>query len=96
MDYENMTIQDIIDWCKDNNQVNWLKNIAKKKVDCKVYPRVMIDGKSKADKTKQPHIEKRPITFIQIKKAFCEKFMPEIIPERKSKKPTMYDLIANL
>ena len=96
MNYENMTIQDIMDWCVENNEVVWLKTIAKKKIDCKVYPRVKVDGKSVADKSKEPKIQKRPITFIQIKKAFCEKFMPEIIPEKKAKTPTMYELIESL
>lgn len=30
MDYKTMTIQDIIDWCKANNQVKWLKATAAK------------------------------------------------------------------
>ncbi len=39
----------------------------------------------------------RKITFFEIKKAFAEKFMPEILPvAKKEKKPTMYDLIASL
>ena len=38
---------------------------------------------------------KKPNFFV-IKKAFCEKFMPEIIPTAKPKAKTMYDLIANL
>lgn len=36
-------------------------------------------------------------SFIQIKYAFCRKFMPEIVPVAKEeKKPTMYDRIAAL
>ncbi len=38
---------------------------------------------------------KKP-TFFQIRKAFCTKFMPELLPKAKTKKPTMYDKIAAL
>jgi hypothetical protein len=38
---------------------------------------------------------KKP-TYFQIKKAFATKFMPEILPVAKEKKPTMYDRIAAL
>ena len=91
-----LTIDDIIDWCQENGETAWLKAISKKKVDCKVYPRIKKDGKSVADKTQEPKIVKRPIAFIQIRNAFAEKFMPEIIPEKKPKKVSMYDRIANL
>ena len=77
MNYKTMTINDIIDWCKDNNQVAWLKTEIKK-----TY-------KTKAG------VEYR-ITFIQLKKAFVTKFMPEILPVAQTKKPTMYDIIEAL
>jgi hypothetical protein len=48
-----------------------------------------------ADKTQQPTIEERPISFVQLKKDFAEKFMPEIAP-KKNKKKTMFELIAEL
>ena len=97
MDYKTMKIEDIIEWCKEHGEVAWLKKIANSKVECKVYPKVKgEDGKMHADKKAKPVIEKRPITFIQIKIAFCEKFMPEIIPTKKDKKPSMYDLIKAL
>lgn len=51
---------------------------------------------SKADKTATPEIEKKLITFVQIKKAFAEKFAPEIIPVAKEKDANMYDIIASL
>lgn len=38
---------------------------------------------------------KKP-NFFSIKKAFCEKFMPEIIPTAKPKAKNMYDRIASL
>ena len=30
MNYKDMTIEDIIQWCKDNKQVDWLKEAAAK------------------------------------------------------------------
>ena len=35
-------------------------------------------------------------TFIEIKVAFAKKFMPEIMPVAKPKKPSMYDIIDAL
>ena len=67
MDYKKMTIDDIIEYCQKNGEVEWLKSIA------------------------QP-----PATYFQIKKAFCLKFMPEIMPKKKEKKPTMYERIKGL
>lgn len=96
MDYKNMSIEDIITWCQQHNQVSWLKETAAKKMEYKVYPRVKNEeGKLVVDKSAEPKIEMRPISFIQIKIAFVDKFMPEIAP-KKNKKPTMYDLIAAL
>ena len=101
MDYQTMKIEEIINWCKDNNQVEWLKKTAKQLVPYKVYPtKVIVDsnGKSKkvADKSAKPKTEMRPISFIQLKKEFVEKFMPEIAPSKKDKKATFYDIIAAL
>lgn len=96
MDFKTMNINDIITWCTANNQVDWLKAEAAKKVPCKVYPKVEKDGKKVVDKTATPTIELRPITFIQIKTNFVNKFMPELAPKKKENKPTMYDLIAAL
>lgn len=96
MNYRTMKIEDIIEWCKANNQVEWLKAKAAETVPYKVYPKIKIDGRMIIDKTVAPTIEMRPISFIQIKLAFAEKFMPEIAPKKQPKKPTMYDIIANL
>lgn len=98
--YKDMDIQDIIKWCKENDQIEWLKEKASDTVACKVYPRIKVmneAGKmvSVADKSQKPKTEMRPITFIQIKNDFVEEFMPELLPKKKSK-ATMYDLIKNL
>lgn len=80
MDYKKMTFNDIVEWCKANNQVEWLK----KKVETPVE-----------DKDKDGNEFKRDISFIEIKRDFAEKFMPEIAP-KKTKKPSMKDIVAAL
>ena len=102
MTYKDMTIQDIIAWCKENNQVEWLKAEAAKKTTVSLYPRKKVvkeDGKvvSVADKSKEKYQVEQKITFIELKYNFCDKFMPEILPKSsKPKKPSMYDLIEEL
>lgn len=96
MNYKTMDINDIISWCKANNEVAWLKAEAAKKVDVKVYPKVKgEDGKLRADKSQPYTIEQQPISFMQLKLNFVKKFMPEIAP-KGTKKKSMYDLIAEL
>ena len=96
MDYKSMNLEDIIAWCKKNNQVAWLKKAAAKKVDVKIYPKIKNEeGKLVADKTQKPTSKKRPISFIQLKNEFVDEFMPEIRPKSVEKK-TMYDIIAEL
>jgi hypothetical protein len=80
MNYKKMNFNDIVEWCKANNQVEWLKQTVGKTV---VYEK---DGMEMA----------RTITFIEIKKEFAAKFMPEILPVAKEKKPSMFDIIAGL
>lgn len=46
-----------------------------------------------SDKTKEPIIEERPISFIQLKTEFIEHFS---LGEPKKKKMSMYDYIASL
>jgi hypothetical protein len=77
MNYKDMKIEDIINWCQKHNEVEWLKAEANKTFT------------TKAGKT-------RNITFIELKLAFVNKFMPDIAPKAKPKKPTMYELIAKL
>lgn len=47
-----------------------------------------------ADYSQEPIVEERPITFIEIKQAFVEEFMPELAPKKKDDKPNMYERIA--
>ena len=94
MDYKKANIEDIIAWCKANNQVEWLKATAAKQVEYKVYPRTKVDGKSVADKSKEPVIEMRPISFVQIKTEWMDAF--GLGAPKKPKKKSMYELIAEL
>lgn len=108
--YEGMTIQDIAEWCKANNQVKWLKELAATTVKVERYTgrkqKLDADGKPAlnkkgypiyvVDKASQKVTEEMPISFMQIKVEFVNKFMPELAPKKKDKKPNMYDLIANL
>ena len=81
MDYKKLTFNDIVEWCKANNQVEWLK----REVETIVV-----------DEDKDGNEFERDITFIEIKRDFAEKFMPEIAPKRKPKKPSMKDIVAAL
>ena len=102
MNFKTATINDIIDWCKENNQVAWLKEEANKTKEYKQYPRKKeYDPEKKkyvyvADKDKEPKIKIRKLGFIDIKLDFFEKFFPELAPKKEAKKPTMYDIINAL
>ena len=96
LNYTKIKFPDIIAWCQANGQVAWLKEEMKKQVPYKIYPKVEKDGKMVVDKSAEPKIEMRPITFIQVKNDFLRQFMPEIAPKTKEKKPTMYELVAAL
>lgn len=104
IEFKDIKVEDIVGWCVANGEVDWLKAKAKEERECVVYPRKTVkeevNGKVKvksvADKSKEPHKEMRPISFIQIRNDFVEKFMPELMPQKKDKEPSMYDIIANL
>ena len=107
--FKDWEIDDIIAYCKEHNEVDWLKATAAKMVEVKAYPRVKVQkvvngqpqynkkGKpvmvSVADKTAQPTITKARITFVQIKKEFADKFG---FATESKKAATMYDKIAAL
>lgn len=113
MDFKTMDIKDIAEWCKEHNELEWLKQVAACEVNYEVYPRKrvpMVDSEGKpvlnkkgkqkftwvADKDAKPTIEKRPISFVQIKKAFCKKFEAELNLQKKAKEPNMFDYINSL
>ena len=101
-DWKSLNIDEITTWCVNNNQVEWLKEEVAKTTMEKRYPRVKVwdEAKqkyvSKADKSKKPVMVEVPITFVEVKKDFMEKFFPEAIVGDKKKKPTFHDKIANL
>ena len=92
MNYKTMDINDIINWCKENNQVPWLK--AQMALTFPVMKEV--DGQKVQVLDKQGNPRVRKISFIELKTEFIYKFMPEIAPKRKEKKPTMYELVDAL
>lgn len=109
--FKDMTIDDIIKWCKDNKQVSWLKREMSKTISVTKYTRRIpkVNGKGEemlnkkgnkiyvADKSSPKQKETRNIDFMTIKRDFCKQFMPELLPvSKKSKVPTMYDLVAAL
>lgn len=96
LEYRSIKLEDIVNYCKENKETKWLKEELSRTVDVKVYPKIEKDGKMVTDKKAEPTIEKRPISFIQVKNDFVDKFMPEIKPEKKAGKMTMADILASL
>ena len=108
--FKDWEIDDIIAYCQEHKEVEWLKATGAKMVECKIYPRVKVQkvvngepqfnakGKpimvSVADKDAKPTTELRPITFVQLKSEFAAKF--GFGGAKKDKEPTMWENIANL
>lgn len=92
---------EIIAWCKENNQVAWLKATASKMVEKPVYPKVQHTTKKGKttwiqDKKQAPTGTKQePISFVELRAEFLKKFFPEEIKGKK-KEPSFYDIIAAL
>ena len=91
------TMEEIIEWCKANNQVAWLKAEASRQVERKVYPKVATVSESgkkswRQDKSQEPKIEYRRPSFMEIRSAFLNKF----ISPSSGKKPSIYELIDSL
>ena len=87
MNYKDINIEYIINYCKEHNEVAWLKAKASEKTIQKRHTG-KIKGLNKAgkevwlvDKNSPKEEIKTNITFIEIKRAFAEKFMPEILPK---------------
>lgn len=91
MKVKEVTPQFIAQWCKENGKVDWYKAEATKIVDCLVYPRVKNEeGKNVADKSQEPKVEKRAVTFLQFKNTFIETFGAEIGIARKTAPKTNF------
>lgn len=111
LNLKELTIEDIIKFCKEHDSIEWLKETASKQVEYKVYPKIKVPKIDKktgeqarnakgellytvtSDKTKEPTIEMRDISFIQLKSEFIAHFA---LGEPKKKKLTMYEMIAAL
>ena len=60
MDYKKMDIEDIISWCTENDQIEWLKKTAAKKVENKIYPKkkeIALDANGKPKLTKKGKVK---------------------------------------
>ena len=81
--------------------IEWLKEFANKKITrtVKVKPK---KSKKKGKKDEQNDGEQQEETiitkptFIEIRNAFVERYMPELKPKAKPKEPSMYDIINAL
>ena len=95
---KDMTIDHIIAWCKKNEQLPWLSAKMNEKVERKHYPYVKEldpttgklkckldeNGKRIVDYTKPPRTKQIPIGFMEIKRDFIDKFMPELKAPKKA------------
>lgn len=82
-DFQHITIEDIIEWCKENNQVEWLKAESRKTVEQKIYPK---GENGKVDKKQAPIGSKTvPIPYTTLKNNFIIKFFPSLKGDTKKK-----------
>lgn len=96
MDFKTVKFPAIMEWCAENNQLDWLEAKVNEKVMVKVYPKVKGDkGRLVSDKSQTPKEVEAPISYVAVKRAFFEKFMPEKLPKKKSKNPTMIEQLAS-
>lgn len=97
--YTKTDIDNIIAWCEENGKQEWLLAKYKEEKPYKFYPRKDSGKKNKkgypiyvADKSQQPRVEIKPISFTDIKFQFFKEFIPELAPKStKVKEPTMAD-----
>jgi hypothetical protein len=101
---KSVTIDNIIEYCQENNQIDWLKACASEPYKMPIYPTITVVGKDgtmkeKADKKADPiRYETVNKPFTNIKAEFITKFFPELVAVKKQKKEkeTMWDRIAKL
>lgn len=93
MDYKSCNFDDIAKWCSENGELEWLEAKVSEKVVKYIYPKVMgKKGRMVFDKKQKPiGTEESDISFVQVKRAFFEKFMPEKLPEKKATPISMVD-----
>lgn len=92
--------QFILDYCVKNNEIAWLKEQRNTEVKALKYPLsdapVNEGGRRKQDKSKAPTETTRHYTFLEIKQHFIIKFYPELVPAKKPKKESFFDMIDKL
>ena len=102
--YMETEFKHICEWCKENNEGAWLKSILTEKIQRPVYPTVkkinkygkeieVIDKKAK-DSKQSIGTKEDTRSYIEVKRAFFEKFFPSKLPEKKEKKGTMADIFS--
>ena len=106
--FTKIDIDDIIAWCTENDKMDWLIEESAKTVTVERHigrvKKLEADGSPAlnkagnpiwiADKASPKKQFKQPITFVELKYNFCEKFMPDKLPKAtKEKAPTMLDKI---
>lgn len=82
--YRGLTFEQVIEWCQENNQIEWLK------AECERM--VPVEGLTKKGKPRKP----RKISMLEVMKNFVETFRKDLIPEEKPKKDTFRDKVRNL
>ena len=96
MTYKKLNQDDIFDWCEAHGQLEWLAEYSARTQTVKQYTYLKDEkgdyiknakGKRVVDKSVKPTVSTRPISFIKVKNEFCRKFMPELLPSAKAKKP---------
>ena len=94
-----LEFSDLVQWCKENNQVAWLKSLPRTTV-VKVYPtkpKVCKDGKTRKvyDRDQEPIGEKTiSLPYSSVKAAFVKQFFSHFIT--KTTEPSMWDIIDSL
>lgn len=98
LDYKKLNYEQIMDYCEEHGELDWLESIVAQEVAVEVYPYITYTDKNgkqrrKYDKSQEPKIEMRPISFLLVKEAFIAKFIPEAKPAPE-KTMTMKERLA--
>lgn len=91
-----VTLDFVIDFCQRANETAWLKEVANRTVQKKVYPKVMgTNGRMVQDKSQTPTMVETKISFMEIRELFLIEFFGKS-PKKEKKSVTMRDRIAAL
>ena len=97
--FKNWKIEDMVNWCATNNQLDWLEATLALTIEHKTYPKVPFVNKNgktvqKDDTTKEPVVSIDPISFPEVRGKFKEKFFATEKKEKKTFREKAMDLIA--